>query len=311
MMRHVFAAVALVLILFGIGYGLRGCLVPVRLEQPKTQPGAAPPVTSIPKTLAASQRTIVTALSGLVELRKAAGHGWQPLGLNHELKDDDALRTSKGAHAQVAVGAAVRLEVSEQSEFTLSNTADDLSQLRLEGGRIAAHVGGAGNSRLRVEVRGSDAVAESNQAAFSMLRRADGQVTVAATEGSVGLRAHAHGVQVDAGQQSIVAVDQPPSEPKRIPSSLFLKVVRIGPLQISKRETEVGGATTPGAALTINGVPVNTDGQGRFKAKVALREGKNAVVVTAQDALGRTQEKTLPPIHVDTQAPKLGGEVVW
>jgi hypothetical protein len=309
MTRHMLAAFALVLVLFGIGYGLRTWLfrAPSEHHAPLAAAVPAPAVNSV----ATAPRTIVTGLSGLVELRNAAGTAWQPLDLNQELKDDDALRTSKGAHAELTLGTAVRLEVSEQSEFTLSDVSDELSQLRLEGGRIAARVAGDGNSRLRVAVRGSDAVAESDRAAFSMLRRADGQVTVAASEGSVALSARHKDVHVAAGQQSIVAVDQPPSPPRRIPGSLFLKVLRVGPSQTNRRETELTGNTIPGATVSINGLPVNSDREGHFAAKVPLREGKNAVVVTVQDVLGRNQQTTLAPIHVDTQPPKLGGEVVW
>jgi hypothetical protein len=309
MTRHTLAAFALVLVLFGVGYGVSTWLFRAPAEH-HAPPLAAAQARVVPE-VSAAPRTIVTALSGLVELRNAPGNVWQPLDLNHELKDDDALRTSKGAHAELSLGATVRLEVSEQSEFTLSDVSDELSQLRLEGGRIAARVSGDGASRLRVDVRGSDAVAESDRAAFSMLRRPDGQVTVATSEGSVALRARHKEVLVAAGEQSIVALDQPPSPPRRIPASLFLKVTRLGPSQTNRRETELGGLTTPGAAVSINGSPISADGDGHFSAKVPLREGKNAVVVTVQDAMGRSQQTTLAPIHVDTRPPKLGGEVVW
>ncbi|HKU36707.1 MAG TPA: hypothetical protein VJR89_01135, partial [Polyangiales bacterium] len=63
--------------------------------------------------------------------------------------------------------------------------------------------------------------------------------------------------------------------------------------------------------LSINGTPVPVGPDGSFSADVPLAEGENDVVISAQDALGRSEQQTLPKVTVDTKGPKLKGRVVW
>lgn len=50
----------------------------------------------------------------------------------------------------------------------------------------------------------------------------------------------------------------------------------------------LNGSVEPGATLIIDGVQVNTDGQGRFEVEVKLKKGMNLVVAQAVDAAGNT-----------------------
>jgi hypothetical protein len=307
MSRTVLGAVALVALIFGLGYPLRDWLF--RHEAPaRSEPPSAPSVArALPDT---SAHMTVTAWQGSVERRDALARSWLPLTADAQLRDNDALRTSEGASAVLTASDGLRLELSEKSEFELSALDSDVAKVMLESGRMAARVT-AGHKRLQVEVRGNPALVESDDGALSLLRNQDGQLTVATTEGRAAVRSLDRRVELSAGEQSIVPVNRAPSQPSRIPSSLFLKVARSGPAVLRRREADLGGQTTPGALVQVNGVSVATDERGRFKVRVPLREGANSLEVTAADVLGRVQRQTLPPVQVDTEAPKLQGKLVW
>jgi hypothetical protein len=308
MSRTVLVAVALVALIFGLGYPLRDWLLRREaVARPAPPPSAASVTGAVPE---AAAHMTVTALQGSVERRDAVARNWQPVAVDAQLRERDALRTSEGASAVLTASDGLRLELSEKSEFQLSDLGSDTSKVLLESGRMAARVPG-GHGKLHVEVRGNPTLVDSEQGSFAILRNLDGQVTVATTEGRAAVRSLDQRVEVNAGEQSIVPVNRPPSPPSRIPASLFLKVARSGPAILTRRETDLGGRTTPGALVRINGVPVSTDENGRFKTRVPLREGTNSLDVTAQDVLGRVQRQTLPAVVVDTEAPKLQGKLVW
>ena len=44
---------------------------------------------------------------------------------------------------------------------------------------------------------------------------------------------------------------------------------------------------------------------------VSADEGKNKVVVAAEDAAGQVHEHTLPPLTVDTRPPRVKSAVTW
>ena len=313
MTRLIVAAVLLVIALFALGFALRDHLFgppqprAASASQPPTAAGAA-----APSAVAAppAPSLTVSSLEGGVELRESAAEDWQVVTVPQDFGGSDALRTREGGSAVITGGDGVRVEISERSQLSLSRLERGVASLLLESGRIAAQVSG-GRSRLQVAVQGNPTLVQSDDGAFAVQRNADGQVTVATTQGRTGLRARDRELQLTAGELSIVPVDRPPSPPSRIPPTLFLKVSRSGPGKLNRRETDLGGETTPGALVTVNGVEVSADDQGRFAARVPLHEGENSVKVTARDALGRVQQKTLAPIQVDTQAPKLEGKVVW
>jgi hypothetical protein len=302
-------ALLLVVLLFALGFKLRDYMFE---PQPRLQ-GAAPSQPSAagaPALPAPVTSLTVTELAGGVELREAADQHWQPLTAPVRIGDSDALRTREGGSAVITGGDGVRVELAEKSQLNVAKLQPGVSSLTLESGRLAARVSG-GRSKLQVSVEGNPAVVNSAEGAFAVLRSPDGQVTVATTQGRTGIRAREHELQLMAGEQSIVPVDKPPTPPSRIPATLFLKVARSGPARLNRRETELGGQTTPGAQVSVNGVVVVTDSRGRFSAKVPLREGSNALEITAHDALGRREHQTLMPVHVDTEAPKVEGKVVW
>ena len=53
------------------------------------------------------------------------------------------------------------------------------------------------------------------------------------------------------------------------------------------------------------------DPQGRFRARLSLREGDNPVSVSAESVGGQTEEVALEPIRVDSRAPQSKVDASW
>lgn len=303
MTRRTRFALAAGLALLALGFGLRQVLSPAAAPTPNAKPNAPAP-NERPSSLTVSRT------QGHVELRDAESGRWEPLAADAQVSERDSVRTTDDASAVLVAGDGLRVEVAERSEVELLRLTGPEAKLVVERGRLSAQVAGVKQS-VSVAVRGSDAVVNTDGAAFSVLRDEQGQVAVAVTDGDVTLSAQKVRVRVASGQQSWVGLDRAPATPTRIPPSLFLKVARTGPRLLNQRTTDLSGDTTTGAVVYINGVAAATDPEGHFSAHVELREGKNDLHIKAVDVLGRSQREQLPSVTVDTQPPKLQGKTIW
>jgi hypothetical protein len=301
----------IVAIVFTTAYWIRGrFLTPPPPQESSRSDGAKQPTdrsTSVPTR----QTVTVAAVTGVVERREGSEGQWAEVRPDDELGQSDAIRTREGGRVNLTIGETIKVDVAESSQFTVSEITQTLSNIRLEGGRISAGVAGGGVRVLKVEVKGSGAVAETAAGEFSVLRTEDARVTVAAIKGSVKLSARGKSIEVGSGKQSVVAVDEAPAAPTNIPPSLFLKINTTLPRRMNRRQTDVEGFTLPGAVVTIKGVNIPANADGSFRAAVPLIEGRNEIVVAVGDVLGRSDRRTLPTVFVDTQAPKVKSEVTW
>jgi len=253
---------------------------------------------------------ILTAVVGRVErLRDGA---WEVVSDGASLSADEHLRTGDDGEATIVIPSVGTIVLAPRSDFEVGRRTQELMSLQLGHGLLRADVDHGGALPLRVAIRDSDTVAESRDGSFSVLTAGSGAVAVATARGSVALTAATRTVQVEAGQLSVVAAGAAPSAPHAIPPSLILKLAR-GPRTVTRREVTVSGRTTPGAIVTLAAagpMTVTADGDGRFSARVSLREGRNHVVVEALDPVGRRGRAQLPVI-VDTRPPDVEAEVRW
>lgn len=259
---------------------------------------------------AAEQAVEVISVVGKVEGRMPGGE-WTNLAAGDRLLEDESIRTVGGSTAVLKLGDTAQVELSPMSEFSVPEISQSLARVNLSEGRVAAVVNGVDGSTLRVQVRGNDAVAEATSGEFAVLTTGGGRMTVAATTGKVRLKSRHETVEVAAGQQTFVDPDQRPASPTAIPSSLYLKVGKPASLLQRERETTIGGRTTPGAVVSVNGVRVVSDGEGAFAARVPLAEGENTLTVRAEDVAGRTQSVKLPPIVVKGSIGRLQSQIRW
>jgi hypothetical protein len=252
----------------------------------------------------------VSRLQGHVELSESGGGGWSPLSPNARVSERARVRTDDGASAVLSADDGLQVEVSPESQVELVSAQQKDTMVVVERGRLFARVAARAGA-LRVGVDGSDALVKTNDASFAVLRDDRGQVAVAVTQGDVALSAQHEAVKIGAGEQSVVPLKRAPTAPMRIPASLFLKVSHAGPNRLNHKSTELGGETTPGASVFVNGAPVAVQADGHFVAHVPLKEGSNSLNVSVHDVLGRSQRQELAPVVVDTQPPKLQGKTIW
>ncbi|MHB8876350.1 MAG: hypothetical protein ACYC8T_21870 [Myxococcaceae bacterium] len=259
---------------------------------------------------AARQRIVVAEVNGAVE-RRRRGAAWSQVRAGDELAEDEEVRTVGGTRVVLELGSAARVELSPGSGFSVKEISRSIARVKLSEGRLAAVLNGDSGALLRVEVEGSDAVAEAKDGDFSVLSQGDGRLSVAANTGRVRLSARDQTVEVFGGQQALVNPNEAPQAPAEIPSSLYLRVGTPASLLQRERQLAVTGRASPGAVVSVNGVNAQSDGAGEFTAVVPLREGTNSLVVHARDVSGRQQAVTLPPVIVKPPLAPASTTVRW
>jgi len=306
MVKSFAAALAAIALVAALGYALRDRLF-----------GGAPavaPVAAAPRALAdagvspdaapVDRRTVVVDLHGTVE--KQVGERWVAIGAGDRLLEQDTIRTGDGASAHLQTGDQL-VELGDRSEVTVGEISASVADYMLAEGRVTATTGERGRA-IRIETRGTDAVAESASGRFDVASTGAGQVAVAAEHGDVQVSAHGTRVAVHAGEQTVVAAGATPAAPSKIPPSLFLKVSAAG----GGRDpvAALHGETAPGAVVSINGTRTMADDRGGFTSHVALAAGDNVIVVSVEDATGRATQKVIKR-SLDRSGPKVSTEVDW
>ncbi len=263
---------------------------------PKQVVAEAPPDAGVP----APPDLMLAEVSGTVEIRKGKGQ-FQPAAVGAILAADDALRTTDG-RVRLTAKDAYEVEVEQGTSLEVAELNAKLARLRLNTGMVVAKVEGGGERRMEVSAANSDAVAASSDGTFAISNNGAGTVAVGARAGEVEFQAAGQAVLLRAGQQSIATGGKAPSAPSAIPGSLFLKVDWPQDREINRRKVVIAGKAAPGSVLMVGGQPVRVEKDGRFKAGVSLREGKNLVEAMCIDLAGRRSE-TKTEIKVDTTAP--------
>ena len=285
-------------------------VVVVAPKAPAPVPVEPVKVTAAPVELAPTVDALrVLSVEGKVQ-RRGGDQQWGPVQVGEALRADEAIRTAPSGRAVLGLGEGGRVEIAPRSEFSVREISRTVARVRLEQGRLAAALPGD-TASLRVETAGSDARAESTGGSFVVVSNGQGQLAVAATQGSVRLSVGAASVVVHEGQQSEAAAGVAPSAPHAIPKSLFLKVVRPGASVRREREALLQGQTAPGAVVSVNGLRVPSALDGSFRVQVPLKDGHNPLVVEAEDPFGKTQRVALPPVQVKRNVREVQARVKW
>jgi len=84
-------------------------------------------------------------------------------------------------------------------------------------------------------------------------------------------------------------------------------------MEVYTETLEVKGEVEVGANLTINGVPVSYDSQGKFSYTVRLQEGNNSIQIVAVDKAGNSNSIYLPVKYVKRTIVKIkiGSKTVY
>lgn len=135
-----------------------------------------------------------------------------------------------------------------------------------------------------------------------------GSLAVSTRAGEVRLESAGGSVAVTAGHIVRVAARERPGSPRALVKQLPLKVRWPEKRVTNEKEVAVGGKTADDASVTVNGAPVPVNGDGTFFAKVPVHQGKNELLVHAEDLVGNAADRKSPPILVDRRPPHIGAD---
>lgn len=84
-----------------------------------------------------------------------------------------------------------------------------------------------------------------------------------------------------------------------ITTGLFLQVTNLPTESVVHTNTvRIDGMTSPDATVSVNGILVDVDEEGRFTAIVSLEEGANLIEVIASDFAGNEESAVLAIINI-------------
>ncbi len=256
---------------------------------------------TVPAQLAAT----LTKTSGAVEVRRDGL--WLPAKEGESLGFDDSLRTAAGATADLQLGE-VSVVLEQRSEVTVREMSEEVKNLRLDKGILAANVQGGGRAKLRVRAAGSSAVAVASEGSFTVFNDGKGLVAVAPSSGEVRLTSSGGDQVLAAGERGIVTDNNAPKVDNG-PRTVLLNVNWPEDDLARPSDVIVTGLVAATTRVEINGVSVPVSRDGSFEAPFAVKRGKNPISIVARDMSGevRTSKTSIavseraPKAHADTK----------
>jgi hypothetical protein len=222
----------------------------------------------------------------------------------------DSVRT--GADGSVVLGMGVESQIRLAALSSIRVLSADMTGIRveLEEGRVSARVR-PGSPSLGISSRGR--AANAVDADFTVAVDAEGALAIEPERGEVLLQG------VD-GVERLTPGSRTTDLPGRqavtapVPSALLLEVAWPENAITREREVTIRGRTGPYVSVQIDGAAlrarVRAGPDGRFRAKVPIREGRNTVEVRATDAMGESTVET-HSVTRDSTAPAVETEVQW
>ncbi len=241
----------------------------------------------------------VSDAEGEVLVKPANDTGFRALGDADEVLAGTVVRT--GADGTVTLnwvdGSRVRLAPNSTMRVrtcSLNTSKKRITSLfDLESGQIWARVLPEPDRRVRFEVETPTATAVVHGTVFSVDVSNSGRTGVAVYEGEVEVQSERGSATLAPGQQATAQKDAAPvAAPAEDSGAWREQQGIIGPrLDLDAGETialgpgagsvTLSGTSEPGAAVTINGTPVELDRRNRFAAEVSAAAASDGMIVVA------------------------------
>ena len=222
------------------------------------------------------------------------------------IKAGDRIVSGDGSMAVLGLGGDTRVTVDANSSVTVRGVTVEGVKLELEEGKVRATVRpGSG----RVDILSAGREVGSDDADFTAVVDEAGTLAIRSERGIAAVRGTC--VRLLKAGEDLIAPGEggsllisPASE------ALLLHVAWPAVTRTREGEVEVGGTTQPGATVVVTGGARPITGKagrdGRYRMKVPLAEGPNALRVSATSLLGRTAEVASAEVVRDTTAPSIG-----
>ncbi len=279
---------------------------------PPPPPPPAPPKAAVspvasdagPKAPAPERLSaLVLSLGGAVEVLRAGSKEWLALAVGDAVQVGDQVRTAPGGHLELSFGVA-QVAVREDSELELTV---------LTPREVWVSVTGAGEATLpdgkgELSFSAGDAVASTTGGRLALTF--DGATaTATALKGSASLTAGGRTVALREGEFATAGQGRL-GKAAKLPKKVSLDVTWPPETETNRAELALRGKASAHARVLVMGRRVETGADGTFQANVALKRGRQTVVVTAVDPLGRKASRSKQFV-MDTEAPSIKGAVEY
>jgi hypothetical protein len=252
-------------------------------------------------------RLVVVSSSGLVERTDGAGVS-QPTEPGVQVDVQDTLTTGADGLVMLRAGEGSQLSLSAKSTMRVVSVDAGGVRVELENGRVSARVR-AGAPALGITNRGR--AVNATDADFTIVVDPEGAFGVETDRGSVGLQGFEEVVQLQAGHRlQALPGREPVSAP--VSSALLLKVDWPEGAVTRSAEVTIRGRTDPYASVVLgDGTSVRAGADGKFRAKVALKEGENDLKIRVRDVMGRETDSKRTFTRDSTAPSVQSTEVLW
>lgn len=269
---------------------------------PIVPPVAVAPAAAPEADAGFEETVVVLSTTGKAEVRRGAQQvGWVALQEGERLRENDAVRTLEDGTLELKV-SDIRVAVEERSQLEVKRITQAVFRARFSG-RIASKVG-RGSAALELETPDSGAVVRTDEGAFSITADGNGVVAVATVSGKVDFSARGRTVTVGAGEISRAIDKGGPEAPRPGLQDVLLSVVWPARKETRFSVVQISGKVTPGSRVKVQNTLASVRRDGRFTARVRLRQGTQKIAVVATDVAGQTRRVEAELFH-DGRAPEV------
>ncbi len=222
------------------------------------------------------------------------------------LPSGSVVQTGESSRVSLSIPDGGRVDLAEQSELAIRQIFDDAVSFELRSGQVEATVKHFNKRRVDFVFSGNPSKVKVADGKAVLVADGTGAFDVGVESGSDVAIVGPDGEEepVPAGEHKAVRRDGTVALSGAIPRSVLLKVDWPDEGIHRARSVEVKGSVSPGSTVMVEGKPVKTDPDGRFRSRVELREGTNKITVEAR-GLGGTAVQESPEIKVDTRPPRV------
>lgn len=276
-------------------------------EAPAPVPPPPPPVAVVVDAGAPqaeeSERlpALVLNLSGAVEVLRKGSTEWISLAVGDPVQVGDKVRMAADGQLELSFDVA-QIKMHEGSDLEL--TLLDPREVRLEvTGTVEVEVPGG-----EASISGGGHVARSRGGRVSFSY--DGRTaTAGALAGGASLTSHGQTVALGEGEFAMTR-DTGLTRAAKMPRTFTLEVAWPPGTETNQPGLSIRGKVSGRARVVVGGRRVEPAADGSFEGKVALRPGRQTVIVSASDSFGRRSAKAHQYV-LDPAALKIKGAVEY
>jgi hypothetical protein len=189
----------------------------------------------------------------------------------------DRITTGPRAFAKLALDTGVgTIEVAENTQVQIQTLDPPLpdqgrvTRLVVPRGRVRLRLRHFSSPNSRFEIQTPAGVSGVRGTDFGVSVQPSGKTGTAVLDGRVANSAQNQAVDIDANFQSLTLVGEPPQPPTPLKDDTGLNYRLEQKIYRQRRELTLVGQIDPVNSLLINGVPTDTDREGRFRRRIPM-----------------------------------------